>query len=138
MRKRTGYISMAILLVVLMIFYSIYQSPIHVVETAIQRVKNGSNKNVNLRPEDVAKINSFFSSVNDNRLGKIEITYREVGISNNQSQVIADFQVVVYKEDHSVNKIFGGNLLFSLHKSSLLHWKIEHVDIGQNIKEVKS
>lgn len=36
MRKRTGYIGTAILLGVLMIFFSIYQSPKEVVETAIE------------------------------------------------------------------------------------------------------
>ncbi|RNB57365.1 hypothetical protein EDM57_10375 [Brevibacillus gelatini] len=93
---------------------------------------------MSLKPEDVATIQSFFSSVNDNLLGKLEVNFREVEIANNQRQVIADFPVVDYKEDHSVSKIYAGNLLFTLQKSTFFHWEIEHVAIGQTINEVKS
>lgn len=113
MGKRTAYIiSIAILLAFLVIFFFNYQSPIQVVETTIESVQIGSKQNVNLKPEDVAKIDSFFSFVKDNQLGTPEVKYREIVTPNNQSQVIADFQVVSYKGDNSVNKIYGGNMVF--------------------------
>lgn len=137
MGKRTVYIiSIAILLAFLVIFF-FYQSPIQVVETTIESVQIGSKQNVNIKPEDVAKIDSFFSFVKDNQLGTPEVKYREIVTSNNQSQVIADFQVVSYKGDNSVNKIYGGNMVFTLQKNSILNWGIERIEIGQSMQEVR-
>ncbi len=138
MGKRTAYIiSIAILLAFLVIFFFNYQSPIQVVETTIESVQIGSKQNVNLKPEDVAKIDSFFSFVKDNQLGTPEVKYREMVTPNNHSQVIADFQVVSYKGDNSVNKIYGGNMVFTLQKNSILNWGIERIEIGQSMQEVK-
>lgn len=130
-------ISIAIILAIAITYFLyVHETPIGIVDATIKKVRVGSIKELNLNREDVEKITTFYSFVDNKHLSRPDVEYSEVTISNKQSQVVASFQVIEYNDSNSNLKIYDGKLIFTLQKSGFFKWSIIKIEVGKEMGEV--
>jgi hypothetical protein len=116
------------------IFHNIV-SPESAVKSVIEKVRTGDIQNLQMEQEDMRLIRSYCEFAAINHLAPLEVQVRKVAGNNDDAQVIATFQAIDYGEDNKIRRVYGGSLLFTLHKTSFAAWNIVEVDEKQKMQK---
>ncbi|MFS0557157.1 hypothetical protein [Brevibacillus sp. 179-C9.3 HS] len=103
-------------------------SPENAVRTMIDNIANGTQNNVQMKPEQIELIRSYFEFAAKNNLHSPEISVKQVEGTGDHIQLIAEFLMIDYEEDNRIRKVYAGNLLFTLQKSSFYQFDVINVE----------
>ncbi|MED1785501.1 hypothetical protein P4V43_27130 [Brevibacillus fortis] len=103
-------------------------SPENTVRTVIDNIANGTQNHVQMEQDQIELIRSYFEFAAKNNLKSPEISIRQVEGTGDHIQLIAAFQMIDYDENNRIQKVYAGNLLFTLQKSSFYKWDVIYVE----------
>jgi hypothetical protein len=63
------------------------------------------------------------------------VQVRKVAENNDNAQVMATSQAIDYGEDNQIREVYGGILIFTLHKTSFTSWDIVEVDETEKMQK---
>lgn len=134
-RKRIIRISGLLLAVLAFTFWLTLglATPIQTVEDALEAVRAGRAGELALDQADAGKIAGFFQFAQTKQLGEPEVTLSEHFVSADERQVVARFLAIEYHPNRTVRQIYGGTLVFALHKSAFAAWRITQVEVSQQM-----
>lgn len=135
MKNKIQLISVGCLSVIIALLIFGRTTPADVVESTIEKIRQDSQENLPLAEADMKKIVSFITFMREQQLGTPTIELKEAAHLKDQAQILATFEMIQYHSDHAIKSIYGGSLLFTLHKRSFFTWEIVQVDIVQEMGE---
>lgn len=135
MKKLLLFICISIILIVGYFIFNYIVSPESTVKSVIEKVRSGDLQNLQIKQDDIRLIRSYYEFADTNHLAPLEVQVRKVVENNDDAQVIATFQAIDYGEDNKIRKVYGGSLIFTLHKTSFTAWNIVEVDEKQKMQK---
>ncbi|MGF9906561.1 hypothetical protein [Brevibacillus porteri] len=103
-------------------------SPENAVRTVIDNIANGKQNHVQMEQDQIELIRSYFEFAAKNNLKSPEISVRQVEGTGDHIQLIAEFLMIDYDENNRIRKVYAGNLLFTLQKSSFYKWDVINIE----------
>lgn len=103
-------------------------SPENTVRTVIDNIANGTQNHVQMKQDQIELIRSYFEFAAKNNLKSPEISVRQVEGTGDHIQLIAEFLMIDYDENNRIRKVYAGNLLFTLQKSSFYKWEVINIE----------
>lgn len=115
--------TLAILVLVSLASFSLYNAPLKAVKNYISHDYETSNTIIN---EEL--VNQFLSFNKEKNLPEPTVKLNTVNRTMNNSQIIANFKIFTYDKDNNLIDIYSGSLLFSLLRSNWT-WEIDSIEI---------
>ncbi|MBY0084913.1 hypothetical protein HP567_000880 [Brevibacillus sp. M2.1A] len=103
-------------------------SPENTVRTVIDNIANGTQSHVQMKQDQIELIRSYFEFAAKNNLKSPEVSVRQVEGTGDHIKLIAEFLIIDYDENNRIRKVYAGNLLFTLQRSSFYKWDVINIE----------
>jgi hypothetical protein len=110
-------------------------APLQVVESTLDHIRLGKTKQLPIPHADADKIKEFYRFVHEHNLDEPQVSLEEAMNQGDQRQIVAFFHTVDYGENHAIKGIYGGSMVFTLSRHSLLQWEIEQIEVLQPMQK---